>query len=308
MGTDFRITVILPAEREPQPLLDLLTNRLQQIEQRMSTYIDDSEVSRFNRAAAGQPVTLSDDTANVVRQAQDIAKLSGGYFDITVAALVNAWGFGPDGAITVRPEAELLEGLRASVGYSHLKLDGDQLSKTIDGVTIDLSAIAKGYAVDELSKLLAQQRVTDYLIDIGGELKARGVNIDRQLWRVGIERPEMLGGIAKVVELDSLAIATSGDYRNFLEIDGERFSHTIDPLTASPVLHRLALVSVLAEQASEADALATALLAMGEDKARRFAKQHELSVYLVIRQANTDSYEEFMTPGFAQRIQSHGIQ
>ncbi len=177
------------------------------------------------------------------------------------------------------------------------------LSKSAASLMIDLSAIAKGYAVDQVAGLLRQQGIEDFLVDIGGELRASGHNVDGHLWRVGIERPEVLGGVDRIVALRDKAIATSGDYRNFLVLDGKTFSHTINPTTMRPVIHRLALVSVIAEDAATADALATALMVMGEVVARQFAEHNQLAAYLVIRDGADGDYQTIITPQFESYLQ-----
>ena len=303
MGTDFRITVVLPAERDGDILFEKIKTTMQDVEQSMSTYLSDSELSRFNAAPADRPIEISAGLAEVLSEALTISRLSDGFFDVTVGGLVNAWGFGPDGRIEAQPSAGDLRKLEQSVGYRKLSLNGRRLSKTDDRVMIDLSAIAKGYAVDQVASYLGQQGVQHFLIDIGGELRAAGRNIDKQLWRVGIERPEMQGGIDRIVALNNKAIATSGDYRNFLMIDGQKFSHTIDPKAMRPVLHRLALVSVIAEQASTADALATALMAMGETRAQQFARQNQLAAYFVIRNQQSGGYTTKITSQFLPNLQ-----
>ncbi len=303
MGTDFRITVVLPTGMESDLLFERIKATMQALEQSMSTYIDDSEVSQFNAARAGQEFEISDEVAEVLAEALSIAVLSDGYFDVTVGQLVNAWGFGPRGQIEKQPAPEQLLALQQSVGYQKLQLNDRYLSKDHDGVMIDLSAIAKGYTVDRVAAYLLRQGISNFLVDIGGELRAAGRNIDGQLWRVGIERPEVLGGVDRIVVLDNMAIATSGDYRSFLLIDGEKFSHTIDPTTMRPALHQLALVSVISDRASTADALATAMMAMGEDKAQQFAQQNQLAAYFVIRDAASGGYKTIITPQFLPNLQ-----
>lgn len=303
MGTDFRITVVLDPEYDENKLFSQVQIELAALEQKMSTYIAESEVSRFNRSAAGQAFDLSEPTADVVRQALSISAITDGYFDITVGPLVNAWGFGAAGRVNSRPPESLLQTISQAVGYQKLALQGVTLSKQHDDLEIDLSAIAKGYAVDRIAELLQASGVQNFLVNIGGELRAAGLNVDQQLWRVGIENPELLGGVAKIVQLDNQAIATSGDYRNFALIDGQKYSHTIDPLKQQPVLHRLALVSVLSDTASTADALATAMMAMGEERAQAYARREKIAAYFVIRGLQSDHYQIEITPEFMPNLQ-----
>ena len=299
MGTDFRITVVAEPGTDRQALSAQLQAQMEQVNQLMSHYLDDSEVSRFNRMGQDETIVLSEPVADVISQSLQISRQSDGYFDITVGALVNAWGFGPDGRIEKKPSDLELADLQRRSGFRKLVLEQGRLSKTEDGVTIDLSAIAKGYAVDQVAALLLGRGYPNFLIDIGGELRGSGRNADNQVWRVGIERPQTLGGIQQIVRLTDKAIATSGDYRNFLVLDGERFSHTIDPTTGRPVLHKLALVSVISDRASTADALATALMAMGEKKALALAEKEKIAAYLIIRNAGADEYTVHVTTEFA---------
>jgi thiamine biosynthesis lipoprotein len=269
----------------------------------MSTYLDDSELSQINRLPADTPLVLSPGLNSVMAEALEISDLSQGAFDVTVADAVNLWGFGPGGTITVQPSAEQLVRMRASVGYRNLRLINGSLSKLNGATKIDLSAIAKGYAVDQVARMLQAKQLNDFLIDVGGELRLSGLNIDQRVWRVAIEKPQTLGGVQQVLELTNTAIATSGDYRNFISIEGRKYSHTINPKTLMPVFHRLALVSVISEDASTADALATALMAMGEAAALEFAARQDLAVYFIIRGDDKDSYEVSYTDKFARFLQ-----
>lgn len=311
MGTTYRVTVRANSTIHSSVLEKAVLAAMQLVNQSMSSYINDSELNEFNQAPAGQALKLSDDLAEVLAESMSISELSDGAFDVTVAQAVRLWGFGTDGRITTQPSDEALNAIRANVGYKKLSLSNTSGSfsaiKQVDGLRIDLSAIAKGYAVDKVAKSLEQLGVNDYLINIGGELRAAGQSSDLIAWRVGIEKPHILGGIEQVIALKDQAIATSGNYRNYIEINGQRFSHTIDPSTLKPVLHRLALVSVLHAQASTADALATAMMAMGESKAFSFARENDLAAYFVIRQHDAEQtsealYEIQMTEKFKQHL------
>lgn len=321
MGTDYRITVRfnesdqLNASKLNASKLNSVEqaalNAMQAVNQSMSTYIRDSELSQLNRARANQSFALSDDLATVLSQAETVSVLSNGAFDITIAQAVNAWGFGVDGRVSEQPTEAQLNGLLASVGYQKLSIIKSEVGvsalKKTEGLQIDLSAIAKGYAIDKVAQAFAKLGIQHYLINIGGELRAKGHNSEGLAWRVGIEKPHVLGGIQQVISLHDQAIATSGDYRNTIEIDGQLFSHTLNPVTLKPVLHRLALVSVLNASASMADALATAMMVMGEQGALDFAKDNQLAAYFVIRQAGLsknaeDLYKIEMTEQFKQYL------
>lgn len=303
MGTEYRITVVRGSDISDTLLEERVLNAMNSVNQSMSNYIEDSEISNFNRLSAGQPQTVSADFSRVMVEAQNISSLSNGAFDVTLARAIDAWGFGPDGQITQRPSPEELDRLRASVGFTKLLLDDGVLTKTVDGVEISLSAIAKGYAVDKVALELNANGISNYLVNIGGELRASGKSIDNQLWRVGVEKPHILGGIQEIVELDNASIATSGDYRNYLVIDGQQFSHMIDSQTLKPVYHKLALVSVISERASTADALATAMMAMEETRAWAFAENNELAAYMVIRGDKQGEYKVQLTEKFKAYLQ-----
>jgi thiamine biosynthesis lipoprotein len=303
MGTEYRITVVVPGRQDIDQLeVDILAE-MNAVNSSMSNYLDDSELSQINRLPADTPLVLSPGLNSVMAEALEISDLSQGAFDVTVADAVNLWGFGPGGTITVQPSAEQLVRMRASVGYRNLRLINGSLSKLNGATKIDLSAIAKGYAVDQVARMLQAKQLNDFLIDVGGELRLSGLNIDQRVWRVAIEKPQTLGGVQQVLELTNTAIATSGDYRNFISIEGRKYSHTINPKTLMPVFHRLALVSVISEDASTADALATALMAMGEAAALEFAARQDLAVYFIIRGDDKDSYEVSYTDKFARFLQ-----
>lgn len=299
MGTEYRITIVVPGPGDLDQLESDILTEMNAVNSSMSTYLVDSEISQINRLPAETLFVLSPQLNSVLSEALEISELSQGAFDVTVADAVNLWGFGPDGVITEQPSAEQLVQLQTSVGYENLRLIDSSLSKLNAATKIDLSAIAKGYAVDQVARLLQAKQLNNFLIDIGGELRLSGLNVDQRVWRVAIEKPQTLGGVQQVLELTDAAIATSGDYRNFIRIDGRKYSHTINPKTLTPVFHRLALVSVVSENASTADALATALMAMGEEAALEFAIRQDLVAYFVIR-GDDDSYKISYTDKFAR--------
>ena len=303
MGTDYRITLVSDTEIEESQLRQGVLQVMEAVNQKMSTYLIDSEISQFNAFDGKQAFTVSKQTAEVIQQSLEVSAMSDGYFDITVGPLVRAWGFGAVGVIKQVPDVALLSDLDELVGFDKLQLNNLQLRKTDSRVEIDLSAIAKGYAVDQVANYLLKQSINDFLINIGGELRAFGTNVDHHIWRVGIERPEILGGVENIVALNNMAIATSGDYRNFVVLDGRKYSHTIDPIAKRPVLHKLALVSVIHERASYADALATAMMAMGEVRALHFAKKHAIASYFAIRLGQGEDYKIVTTEQFIPYLQ-----
>ncbi|MDH3646848.1 MAG: FAD:protein FMN transferase [Gammaproteobacteria bacterium] len=263
---------------------------LDEVDQAMSTYKEDSEVMKFNRQISTDWFPISPPVAAVLREALVISQLSNGAFDITVSPLVNLWGFGPTGARTQRPPTAEIRSARAQTGYENLevRLSPPAMRKKVAKLSIDLSAIAKGYAVDRISALLDENGSKNYLVEIGGELRAMGNNPQDEPWRIGVERPDADSPqIEQILPLRNLGMATSGDYRNFFEEDGKRYSHTIDPNTGEPVTHSLASVSVLADSVMRADGLATALLVLGPRAGAELAEREEIAALFIERKADT---------------------
>jgi thiamine biosynthesis lipoprotein len=228
---------------------------------------------------------------------------SGGAFDISVGPLVELWGFGARGARTQAPAHEDIERIRAQIGLAGLSLAPDAMAvrKAHAHTRLDLGGIAKGYALDRVAQRLDEQGFDAYLVEVGGELRARGARADGAPWRIGIEKP--IGtrhAVQRVVEPGARAIASSGDYRNFFEHDGVRFSHTIDPRTGWPVRHDLAAVSVIADDAMSADALATAILVKGAEAGLEFAARNAVAAHLMVRSA--DGLRELISPAMQPHI------
>lgn len=309
MGTAYTVKYLaesdlnLPDDAAVQAQLDAL---LEEVGRQMSTYREDSEISMFNRRSAAEgAMTVSADFAAVAAEAQRLNRLTLGGLDVTVGPVVNLWGFGPDkNPIRIPIDAELAEA-DAWTGWDKIRLhpqgqDGSaQLEKRHDRVSLDLSAIAKGFAVDKLAQHLDSLGVRHYLVEIGGELRGKGRNARGIPWRVGIERPQPAqGGAAQiVVALDNRALATSGDYRNFrTAADGSRLSHIIDPKTRRPISHNLASVSVVADSAMTADGLATGLFVLGAEQALAVAEQNGLAVFLIVQDGG--SLETRMSSAF----------
>lgn len=304
MGTYYRVVVVSDKHVNVN-LAEELLREMQTVNQSMSTYINDSEVNRFNRHQAQEWFALSDQLNSVLAQAMEISAKTQGAFDITVAPLVDAWGFGAKEA-NASPDQATIAMMADYVGYQHLQLLSGQLRKSDARTSIDLSAIAKGYAVDRVAAYLKAAGHDNFLVDIGGELKASGLNLSGEGWRVAIERPYIEGGIARVVALENIAIATSGDYRNYVTVDGKHYSHVIDPNTMQPKQHRLASVSVVDNSAALADGLATALLVMGESEAWDYAIKHQLRALLMLRGETIDgepNIEIRLTPEFKPFLQ-----
>ena len=306
MGTTYTVKVAKRfAPEETRQAAEAIRAALDDVNSKMSTYVPTSEVSRFATAPANAPFSISEDTAEVMRKAMGLSEASDGAFDVTVRPLVDAWGFGPDGRPERRPGAEETSALLARVGYRKLRLDvaKREVTKTADGVSVDLSAIAKGYAVDRVALALEALGHTDYLVEVGGEMRAGGERASGSPWRVGIERPTTGGGreVIRVIQLTGHGLATSGNYRNYYVEDGVRYAHTIDPKTGQPVRHRLQSVSVVHPEAAIADGWATALMVLGESKAIEVAKAKQLAAMFVISGPNgaldvemTDAFRPFV--------------
>lgn len=300
MGTSWHVML----NRSPEASVEAnIQGRLEQIEQRMSTWLDDSEVSRFNRLDSVDWFPVSEETAVVVAEAQRIAELSTGAFDITVAPLIRLWSFDAGTQSRQIPTDAAIETALKHCGWQKLSVrhDPPALRKTDPQLEINLSAIAKGYAVDEISKLLTDSGWTDHLVEIGGEMQARGRKPDGSQWRVGVETPDATSRrVHRALTLQDQAIATSGDYRNFFEVDGRRYSHTINPETGRPVIHSLASVTVIASNCMLADALATAINVLGPEHGLELAVQQELAALLI--QRNGDTLTDKQTASFAAMI------
>jgi len=302
MGTTYTVKYLPVAGSKPVNIARQVEEVLQEVNRQMSTYREDSEICRFNRSRQTGWFPVSDWFARVTEAALSISAFSHGAFDVTVAPLVDLWGFGPKEGIRTPPQEEI-DRLRGLTGWRYLavRTDPPALKKEIPALTCDLSAIAKGFAVDAVGELLAGQGVVNFMVEIGGEVLARGSRAEGADWRVGIETPDAPGNISRIVRLRDVALATSGDYRNYFEENGVRFSHTIDPRTGRPVRHRLASVSVLADSCMRADALATAVDVMGPEKGMAFAEREGLAVFMLVRDSS-GGFEERMTKDFRRAL------
>ncbi|MFH1724472.1 MAG: FAD:protein FMN transferase [Elusimicrobiota bacterium] len=311
MGTTYRVTIAgsgLSAQ-DTAKLHAEIDARLARVNKLMSTYDPGSELSRFNRHPGAEPFPVSPETAAVLRAALRFSDESGGAFDATIGPLVDLWGFGSDERERRLPsEAEIRAALEV-VGFRHLHVETDPptLRKSIPGLRVDLNAIAKGYGVDAVAALLAERGFADFLVEIGGEVLARGAKAPDAPWRIGIDRPVAGAApgrtLSAIVALDGSALATSGDYRNFFVQDGKRYSHIFDPGTGRPVTHRLASASVIAPTCMEADAAATAVMVLGPRRGKAFIESHPGWEALLIVGKPDGSFSELATEGFEAAIQ-----
>jgi len=306
MGTYYRITARCP-DVGRETLSAEVERTLTTVNGQMSTYLETSELSSFNQAPVDVWLPASAELRMVIRTAQEISALSGGAFDVTVGPLVNLWGFGPDGTILHAPSPDAVEEARQRVGSRFLELDDarGELRKQ-RALYVDLSAIAKGYGVDQVAGRLETLGCTDALVDVGGEVAGHGHAPSGHPWRIGIEvpDPETFGAVQKIIPIGDMALATSGDYRNFLDLDdGRRVSHTVDPRTGSPVTHDLASVTVLHRSTMWADGLATALNVLGPEAGPALAEREGLAATFLIRRA--DGFEERYTSAMRNYLAAH---
>lgn len=281
MGTTYSVKIADPVENT-KSLQGEIDKVLEEVNRQMSTYRKDSEISRVNQSPGDQHIKISPWFYKVLDFSIDLARKTEGAYDPTVGPLVNLWGFGPDGERKVPSEGDIKEA-KALVGYEKITLYPGEtaLSKAKDLLYIDLSSSAKGFGVDAVSEKLLDLGFQNHLIEIGGELRARGEK-KGQAWKVAIEKPQENGrALQKILVLEDKSIATSGDYRNFFKEGGKRYSHTMDKNTGKPVKTDLLSVSVLASDCMTADAWATALMALGFEKARDKIDQYKLETILV---------------------------
>ena len=283
MGTTYNIKVI-GEQVDTKKLQTDIDALLVELNQQMSTYIANSELSRFNQSRSLQPQKVSAGLYRVVKEALRLGKISDGLLDITVGPLVNLWGFGPEMRPETVPSQQQLAEAKARIGLQYLVLKAGLLQKTKPDVYIDLSTIAKGYGVDLVAEYIEQQGYHNYLVEIGGEMRVKGFKHTGELWHVAIEKPETeQRAVFQIIVPKNNAVATSGDYRNYFEVDGQRFSHIINPKTGQPINHKLVSVTVIHPSSMTADGLATALMVMGEKQALTFAEQHQLAVYMIVK-------------------------
>nr|WP_278488493.1 FAD:protein FMN transferase [Achromobacter insolitus] len=296
MGTTWSARLALPRGRTEAEARHAIQAALDDVVAQMSTWEPDSDITRYNRAATGWQ-TLPAGFFHVLSHALALAEDSGGAYDPTVGPLVNAWGFGPHQRAFEPPSPSAIEAARTRCGWRRVQLDAQhQAALQPGGAYLDLSSIAKGYGVDRAAMALDALGITQYLVEVGGELRARGKRPDGQPWRVAIEVPDASDDHALALPLRDHSIATSGDYRRHAGNGDERYAHTIDPRTGLPVRNNLASVTVLHPGCMEADALATALTVLGEEEGLAYARRHELAALFILRER--DAWRVVATPAF----------
>lgn len=303
MGTTYHVKVVAGWLTRTGHLQPAVEKRLAEVNQSMSTYIKDSEISRFNahrQTDAG--FAASADFRWVMAQGRRLHELSGGAWDGTVDPLVNLWGFGRSGPVDKVPDPDRIRQVLDKVGFSHFTFHQDgRIFKDRPDVTVDLGSIAKGFGVDAVAKVLREAGFDRFIVEIGGEVFAAGLRRDNRPWQVGINRPQKdaaLDSVYKTVALSDKALATSGDYRQFFEQDGRRYSHIIDPVTGYPVDNRVVGASVVADNCTLADGLATALIVMGVAKGLAMIDGLDGVEALIVEQGADGTLHDHYSKGF----------
>ena len=299
MGTYYSVKVV-SASRDGELARDIKLS-LDKLNKIFSTYDPNSELSKLNTASNHVKIPISEELKYILELSKSIHTETAGYFDVTVGPIVNAWGFGPD-KNKKRPSEDELKLLKKNVGMELFSVDDNLFQKSKKDLYIDLSAVAKGYAVDMVMKFLKERGIKSGLVEIGGEVKATGVKPNGKEWLIGIEKPnETLGeGIQAIVTLKDMAMATSGSYRNYVKYGDEVFGHTIDPTSGVPANTNVISVTVLHSECANADAYATAMLAMGIRKAKNLAKKLKLAAYFIVKNGervdivSTEAFKPFM--------------
>ncbi|MCG7488673.1 FAD:protein FMN transferase [Vibrio sp. Of14-4] len=302
MGTTYNIKYIV-AEGQPTPdvVQKEVDRLLEQVNDQMSTYRTDSELSLFNQSESSQPFEVSPQTATVVKEAIRLNNLTLGALDVTVGPLVNLWGFGPEARPEVVPSDNELKKRKAETGIEHLSVNGNALSKDIPNLYVDLSTIAKGWGVDVVADYIESQGILNYMVEVGGEMRLKGLNREGVKWRIAIEKPTVdERAIQEIIEPGDMAIATSGDYRNYFEKEGVRYSHIINPQTGKPINHKVVSVTVLDKSSMTADGLATGLMVLGEDKGMKVANDNNIPVFMIVK--SSDGFIELASDAYKPYI------
>lgn len=306
MGTTYTIKIVRnnflllgDTTKKVKALEEGITSLLRSINMKMSTYIPDSEISLFNNLKKNSWLEISPETVFVLSNSIRISEMTGGAFDITLGPLINLWGFGPDRKPVKIPSEEEIDRVKGKIGYKKIstKNDPPAASKDDPEIYCDLSGIAKGYGVDTVASFLDSHGFYNYLVEIGGEISVRGKNASGIEWRLGVLAPDGSNDVKKIISIGDLAMATSGDYHNYFEEEGIRYSHIIDPVTGSPISHKLVSVTVIMRSCMEADALATAIDVMGPVKGYEFAVKNSIPVYMIVKEG--EGYKDKISPDFS---------
>lgn len=304
MGTTYHIRVVAGWFAQRRGLAAKIERRLEDINAKMSTYLSDSEISRFNHSARpGQKFSISEDFHEVMQTAAELYRISEGAWDATVMPLVSMWGF--DRSAAGRrglPAPEKIDEARRNVGFHRITVGSSPyLVKQTDGVRLDLASVAKGFGVDAVAEVLRREGYRSFLVEIGGEVFAAGLRRDGRQWKVGINRPHQAADrddLYQIVALSNRALATSGDYRQFFEAGGRRYSHVIDPRTGFPVQNGVVSVSVVADNCTAADGLATALMVMGVPKGLALVERLQNVECLIVCRDSHGCLQDHASDGF----------
>ena len=300
MGTTWNVSYVPTTEDRSRGALQAgIQRELDRVVQSMSTYLSDSEITRFNALPENTWFEVSNEFYSVLSTAMVVGRQSRGAYDVTIGPLVDLWGFGPASRADLPPGQQEIDDLLSSVGQRHLRLDGEgvRVSKQTR-LALDFSSLAKGYAVDKVALWLQEQGIYRYLVEVGGEMRVSGLSHRGDNWHVAIEQPDFsTRSAAATISITDSSVATSGDYRNFVELEGKRYSHSIDPRTGWPIRHDLVSVTVIHPSAMLADAWATALIVLGGEEAEAVAQEQGLAVYFIRRKG--DSLEHSYTVEFS---------
>ena len=304
MGTTFSIQLNNDNPNfNKKRLEEEINSILADVNNKMSSWDSDSEISKINKMPAGQWIHVSPDMLFINALAKSVSKKTSGAFDVTTGNLIKLWGFTSNKDVNSVPDEKKLKQAVLNLGYKKLLIDKNKSAVyKKSAFNIDLSAIAKGYAVDKIAEYLNKNKYPVYLVEVGGEIRVKGIKSDHQKWRIAIETPStQVRKVHNIINITDHAIATSGDYRNYYEIEGKRYSHTIDPSTGKPITHNLASVTVISDTAAYADAVATALMVMGAKKGYEYCENNDISAYFIYKE--NDEFKVFVTSKFKKYIQ-----
>ncbi|CAO96279.1 FAD:protein FMN transferase ApbE [Erwinia tasmaniensis] len=306
MGTIWRVSLAGVDPARKKTLQNAIQQRLDDDDYQLSTWKNDSVLSRFNQYRGSEPQPVSAEMADIVTQSLRIGQQTGGAMDITIGPLVNLWGFGPDKQPMKTRTQQQIDDARKLTGLPHLQVINragqSYLQKDLPALYVDLSTVGEGFATDHLARLMEQEGINHYLVSVGGAVLTRGHNAEGKAWQVAIQKPtDRENAVQAIVDLQGHGISTSGSYRNYYELDGKRISHVIDPVTGRPIQHSLVSATVIATTALEADGWDTGLMVLGPERAKALALRDKLAVYLIFKQGET--FTSWMSPQFAAFIQ-----
>lgn len=301
MGTFWRVSVVDMDKARAEDLRKKVQTLLDADDRLLSTWKNDSALMRFNHSRSTSPWPVSEAMADIVTESLRIGRKTLGAMDITVGPLVNLWGFGPDKQPVKTPTQVQIDAAKALTGLDKLtvinRADRQYLQKSIPDLYVDLSTVGEGYAADHLARLMIEEGISRYLVSVGGALVSRGMNADGHPWRVAIQKPtDRENAVQAIVDINGHGISTSGSYRNYYELDGQRISHVIDPQTGRPITHKLVSVTVIAPTALEADGWDTGLMVLGSEKAQQVVREQGLAVYMIMKEG--DGFTTWMSPQF----------